>query len=123
MAIPISPVSPISSAWEVLMLFLIPVGGGIPGGVVLAKNRGLAWPIMMILYFISDVILACVFEPLMLLVIAGGKKSPFLSKLVEAMRQSVKKTTSQYGTTLGPLALVMVSFGVDPMTGRSVAKA
>ena len=28
----------------VLMLFLIPIGGGIPAGVLLARDHGLAWP-------------------------------------------------------------------------------
>ena len=120
---PISPVNPISSAWEVLMLFLIPVGGGIPGGVLLARNRGLAWPVMMILYSISDVILAFIFEPLMLGAIAAGKRSSFVARLGEAFRKSMQKTTSNYGSTLGPLALVLVAFGVDPMTGRGAAKA
>ena len=41
-------------AREVLWLFLVPVGGGIPGGVLLAQKRGLTWPVMMILYFISS---------------------------------------------------------------------
>lgn len=113
----------LASSWEVLILFLIPVGGGIPGGVLLAKSRGLAWPIMLILYFISDVILACVFEPLMLLLIAAGKRAPFLARLGEAMKKSVQKTTANFGTRLGPLALILVSFSVDPMTGRAAAAA
>lgn len=105
------------------MLFLIPVGGGIPAGVILARNRAIQWPEMMVLYFISDVILACIFEPLMLLVIAGGRRSPFFARLSEALRKSVKKTSASYGPGLGPLALIGISFGVDPMTGRSVAAA
>jgi len=37
----------------VLMLFLIPVGGGIPARVLLAERTGLAWPVTAVLYFIS----------------------------------------------------------------------
>jgi hypothetical protein len=109
--------------WEVLMLFLIPVGSGIPGGVLLARSRGIVWPVMMVLYLISDVILASVFEPLMLLVIAAGKRSAFLTRLREAFGKYMKKTTSFYGSSLGPFALIMVSFGADPMTGRVAAAA
>lgn len=120
---PIGSVKSLSSAWDVLVLFLIPVGGGIPAGVLLARDRGLAWPIMAILYFISDIILACVFEPLMLLVIAAGKRFTFFARLREAFRKMRSKSTAQYGTRMGPLALVLVAFGVDPMTGRAAAAA
>ena len=109
-------------AWGVLMLFLIPVGGGIPGGVLLAKARGIAWPMMMMLYFISDVILACVFDPVMNLVVAAGRQVPPLARLCEAMRQSTLKTAANFGTG-GPLSLILIAFGVDPMTGRAAAAA
>lgn len=112
-----------SDSWAVLVLFLIPVGGGIPAGVLLARNRALGWPVMMILYFISDVILACVFEPVMLLLIAVGKRVSFLARLGEAMSRSIRKTTSIYGPNVGPLSLILVAFGVDPMTGRAAAMA
>lgn len=114
---------PWANAWAVLLLFLIPIGGGIPAGVLLAKSHGIPWPMMAFLYLISDIILACVFEPLMLLVIAAGKKSPFISKVRDAMRESMKKTTAQYGTKLGPLALISIAFGMDPMTGRAATAA
>lgn len=123
MAVPMSPVSPISSAWAVLTLFLIPVGGGIPAGVILARNRGIGWVEMMILYFISDVILACLFEPLMLLVIAAGRRVPFFARLAETLRRSMGRNIARYGPGLGPIALIGISFGVDPMTGRSAAAA
>jgi uncharacterized membrane protein len=109
--------------WEVLSLFLIPIGGGIPAGVVLASKKGIAWPAMMVLYFISDVILACVFEPVMLLVIKLFKDKEFFKRMHQAIQQNTQKLTAHYGTNLGPLALIMISFGVDPMTGRSVTKA
>lgn len=123
MAIPIFTFSGFSNAWEVLTLFLIPIGGGIPAGVLLAQNRGFEWPMMMVLYFISDVILACVFEPILWLVIAVGKRSPFMVRFREAWKKTMQRTTSQYGSHLGPLALIMVAFGVDPMTGRAAAVA
>lgn len=111
------------SYWEVLSLFLIPIGGGIPAGVLLAKSHSIGWPMMSVLYFISDVILALIFEPLMLLVIAVGKKSVFIARMREAMRKRTNKTLSQYGSSLGPLKLIVIAFGVDPMTGRTAAVA
>ncbi|MFM8313304.1 MAG: hypothetical protein ACKOA8_03380 [Deltaproteobacteria bacterium] len=111
------------NAREVLALYLIPIGGGIPAGVLLAKSRGLHWTISAILYFISDVILAFIFEPLMLFVMRLGKNSEKMARVREAFRQSLKRTTAPYGHILSPLSLIAISFGVDPMTGRSVAKA
>ena len=48
---------------SVLKLFLIPVGGGIPAGVMLAQAKGVAWPVTTLLYLVSDIILAFLFEP------------------------------------------------------------
>lgn len=57
----------------VLMLFLLQVGSGIPAGVLLARAKGLAWPMTSGPYFVSDVILALAFEPILrLLVVVGG---------------------------------------------------
>jgi hypothetical protein len=123
MTLPISFISSASNAWKVLMLFLIPVGGGIPAGVLVARSHNIGWPMMMVLYLISDIILAFLFEPLLLFAIFAAKHSAFLHRVNEAFRKSVRKTTSHYGSGLGPLAVIMVAFGVDPMTGRTAAVA
>ena len=109
--------------WDVLSLFLIPVGGGIPAGVILARDRGLAWPVMSALYFLSDLILACLFEPLLYVFMWAAKRSPFLSRLTENYRVAMAKVLANYKVTAGPFSLIMLSFGVDPMTGRSAARA
>ncbi len=113
----------LSSHWDVLFIFLIPFGGGIPAGVLLAKSRNFEWPMMMFLYFLSDVILACIFEPIMLLFIKYGSRVQFLAKFSEVMKLTIAKTMELYGNTSGIFALVMIAFGVDPMTGRAVAVA
>lgn len=110
-----------TDAWGVLTLFLIPVGGGIPGGVTLAQSRGIRWPEMMALYFISDVILAFVFEALVILFREGAKHFRVLNRFVTSMKASTQKTILRYGLTPGPFTLVMIAFGVDPMTGRTAA--
>lgn len=111
----------ISNAWEVFVLFSIPIGGGIPAGVVLAKARGIEWPVMLVLYFISDIALACVFEPLVLLITYAGKHYPAVARFNEAVKKSTHKTISKYGIKPGPITLVTIAFGVDPMTGRTAA--
>lgn len=113
----------LASASEVFTLFLIPIGGGIPAGVVLAKGRGIEWPTISLLYFMSDVVLALVFEPLMHLFIRAAKHSPKLKKWADSYKESLSKTGFKYGRTSGPMALIMISFGVDPMTGRTAARA
>ena len=109
--------------WDVLLLYLIPVGGGIPAGVVLAKNRGLEWPIMMLLYFISDVILACVFDPLTWFFVWLGKKVLWLGRFNQLLKASTERSVARYKHYTNPFYLIMVSFGVDPMTGRAAALA
>jgi hypothetical protein len=116
-------VSTISSAWEVFVLFSIPVGGGIPAGVLLARTRGLSWAIMLALYFVSDVALACVFEPLVLLFTWAGKRYEFLARFNQTLKKSMTKTTAKYGIRPNPFSLVAIAFGVDPMTGRTAAFA
>jgi hypothetical protein len=118
-----NPIHLISSMWEVFLLFAIPIGGGIPAGVLLAKNRGIGWALMLALYFVSDVALALVFEPLMLLIARAAKHSRFLARMVEALKKSTNKTIAKYGINHGPFSLILIAFGVDPMTGRTAALA
>lgn len=120
---PIHSMNSFSQLWKVLVLFLIPIGGGIPAGVLLGRSYGIAWPMTMFLYFISDIILACIFEPIMMLFIRAGKHVPTLARISEAFKQAVQKTTELYGTSTGPFALIMIAFGADPMTGRAAAVA
>ncbi len=109
---------------SVLLLFLIPVGGGIPAGVLLARDNGLAWPVTAGLYLISDILLALAFEPVLRLLAWVTGRIPFLTRLSTRMKAAMAKS-SEYmsGTGAGPISLVMISFGVDPMTGRASAMA
>ena len=110
--------------FSVLMLFLIPVGGGIPAGVLLARTKGLAWPVTAGLYLVSDIMLALAFEPVLHLLAWLGGKVPLLARFSARMKASIARTTAQFnGTGAGPIALVMFSFGADPMSGRAAALA
>jgi hypothetical protein len=108
-----------TNAKDVFLLFLIPIGGGIPAGVVLGNSRGVSWEVMTILYLLSDIVLACVFDPIMKLFIHFGKRSSFIAKINQSFKKSVLITTSKYGAKPQPHLLVFISFGVDPMTGRA----
>jgi hypothetical protein len=108
----------------VLMLFLLPVGGGIPAGVLLARAQGLSWPVTASLYFVSDVLLALAFEPILRLLVAWSKRVPFLARFSVAMKVAMARSATHFGGTgAGPLMLVLIAFGVDPMTGRASALA
>jgi uncharacterized membrane protein len=107
-----------AKAWEVLALFLIPIGGGIPAGVILARNHGFAWPMTTFLYFISDIILAFIFEP----ILRGLRKIKRLDKF-RATYARLSQNSSVKEVSHKPWGLVMISFGIDPMTGRAAALA
>jgi hypothetical protein len=109
---------------SVLKLFIIPVGGGIPAGVLLASAKGLAWPIVTVLYLVSDIFLALAFEPILRLLAAVMGRVPFLARFGAALKAATARSTAHFGGAgAGPLSLVMISFGVDPMTGRATALA
>jgi hypothetical protein len=113
----------LKNTWDVFMLFAIPIGGGIPAGVVLAQSKGIAWPMMTLLYFFSDVALAIVFEPCMLVMARLAKRFQFLAQFMANLKEVTNKTIAGYGANPGPFLLVMIAFGVDPMTGRAAALA
>ena len=113
-----------AGAWGVFLLFLVPVGGGIPAGVLLASARGVSVLVMMALYFVSDLILACVFEPMLLGLRAFGRLVPPLGRFGERFIAAAQWSGMQAsGGAAGPLRLVLVAFAVDPMTGRAAAAA
>lgn len=123
------PLSPtlshtLASSCSVLKLFVIPVGGGIPAGVLLARRQGLAWPLMTLLYLISDGLLALAFEPLLRLGRRWGQRSRLGARIGAAFKLASERSVAHFnGTGAGPLALVLIAFGVDPMTGRASALA
>jgi hypothetical protein len=123
MSAPNEALQTISNAWEVFVLFFIPVGGGVPAGVILAKKRGFGWITMTFVYFISDLVLACLFEPLVLLMKAAGRRFTFVARINEGLKKSTHKTIAKYGLRPNVLSLITISFGVDPMTGRTAALA
>lgn len=113
----------LQKSWDVFLLFTIPIGGGIPAGVVLAQSKGISWPAMSVLYFISDVLLAFVFEPIMMFFAWFAQYSKFLTHFIANMKALTDRTIATYGHKPGPILLIAIAFGVDPMTGRAAALA
>jgi hypothetical protein len=115
---------PVAAMLAVLKLFLIPVGGGIPAGVLLARASGVAWPITALLYLLSDIVLALAFEPFLRLLALAGRRVAFLARFAAALRTATARGVARFsGTGAGPVSLIMIAFGVDPMTGRAAALA
>lgn len=109
---------------SILKLFLIPVGGGIPAGVMLAKAKGVAWPVTTCLYLVSDIILAFLFEPILRVLAFICSKISFLQRVAAAMKAATARSVHHLSRTgAGPIGLIMIAFGVDPMTGRASAHA
>ncbi len=108
----------------VLLLFLLPIGGGIPAGVLLAQSQGLPWHLTAGLYLISDVLLALALEPILRLLVRLARRVPFLARFGMALQMTMAHSALPFGgRTAGPLALIAIAFGVDPMTGRAAALA
>ena len=109
---------------KVLVLFLLPVGGGIPSGVLLARASGLAWPMTAGLYLLSDVLQALALEPILRLLAALAERRPLLKQFKAALKQTMAQSTAYFsGTGMGPFSLVMIAFGLDPISGRVAALA
>jgi hypothetical protein len=108
----------------VLLIFLSPFGSGIPAGVLLAQAKGIAWPVTAGLYLASDVLLALAFEPVLRLVVLMGRRVAFLVRFGSAMKVAMARSAALFGGPgTGPVMLVLIAFGIDPMTGRAVALA
>jgi hypothetical protein len=60
-----------------------------------------------------------VFEPILRLLMLVGRAVPLLRRVAAFLRRRAHRAAARYGTAGGPLALVLVSFTVDPMTGRA----
>jgi hypothetical protein len=91
--------------------------------VLMARTAGVSPPAMAVLYFLSDVVLAFTFEPILRVLAWIGRWVPFLGRMGGAIRRIATRAGGAEAGVRGPLGLVLVSFGVDPMTGRAAAAA
>ena len=113
----------LTNAIEIFGLFIIPIGGGIPAGVILAKTRGVLWPITTLIYLCSDILLAFVFEQILLYFIRKSKDSEFLRTFGKAYKEQLDKVGVKLGLKPTPLSFIILSFGADPMTSRTLSRS
>src|SRR5262249_7525298 len=107
--------------WGVLLLFCIPGGIGIPPGVLLGHHGGIGPIFMAVLYFASDVILASVFEPMLIAMTPLARRLPRLRPLPNAMLAMIARTPA--GRVSAPVGIALTGFGAGLPFGRALASA
>ncbi|MBI3786018.1 MAG: hypothetical protein HY270_21725 [Deltaproteobacteria bacterium] len=106
--------------WGVLLLFCIPGGTGIPPGVLLGSHDGLGPIVMSILYFLSDIVLACIFEPMLIALAVLARYLPFLSRVGTLLMAAITRTMPA-GSASAPLGIALTAFGAGLPFGRALA--
>src|SRR5215212_831358 len=124
----IDPTAPLpaiwpSGAWGAFLQFLIPIGGGIPLGVIMGRDAGLSPLTMSGMYFVSDIFMAVTHEPFFWLLGWLASISPTIGKVRDFFRKATDRAGLQDEGGRGPLGLILFSFTVDPISGRGAAAA
>jgi hypothetical protein len=119
------PNAPVPLGWPhgsigVLMLFCVPGGVGVPPGVLLAKQGGLGPAMTTVLYFLSDVLMACVFEPALRALAAVARRRQRLDRLRDAYAQALARMMPR-GSLAGPGGIVLTGFGMGLPFGRALS--
>jgi hypothetical protein len=122
------PTAPLPTGWPdgalgAFLLFMFPVGGGIPTGVLRARDGGIPAPLIMLMYLASDVLAAFTNEPVLRFARFLGRQIPILGLLGHWFSRLTMRTGLQGDGARGPLGLVLVSFTVSLMAGRAAAAA
>ncbi|HEV7663369.1 MAG TPA: hypothetical protein VGQ62_07525 [Chloroflexota bacterium] len=122
------PTAPLPQSWPggvfgIFLLFCLPVGGGIPLGVIMARDAGLSPLLTAGLYLASDVVLAVTTEPMLALLRWLSKRVAFLARLGHVFGRLTGTVGLQEGGVRGPLGLILLAFSVSPTTGRAAAAA
>jgi hypothetical protein len=124
----LDPTAPLPAGWPTgiegaFLLFLVPIGGGIPVGVLMARDGGAAPLMTAMLYLLSDVILALTAEPMLRLAFLVGRWIPPLGRLGQRLVSLTHRVGLDGDGARGPLSLILVSFSISPTTGRAAAAA
>ena len=122
------PTAPLPTAWPlgalgVLLLFCTQIGAGIPLGVIMARDAGLSPLVTALLYLISDIFLACTFEPMLLLLRWLAKRVDFVARIGSRLAKLSGATGLSQGKVQGPLGLILFSFAVAPAPARAASEA
>src|SRR4051812_24620061 len=147
----IDPTAPLPASWPggfwgAFLLFLVPIGGGIPLGVLMARDAIpsmftpfveeflspalvpwvmpiLAPLVMSIMYLVSDVVMAVTHEPMFIFLGWLASIVPVLGKIRDFMVRSTGRVGLRDSGKRGPLGLILFSFTVDPVSARGAAAA
>jgi hypothetical protein len=124
----IDPTAPLPAIWPsgvlgVFLLFCVPIGGGIPFGVIMARDAGISPAATAGLYFLSDLVLAVTTEPVLALLRWLSKRIEFLARIGHVFARFTGTAGLRDEGMRGPLGLVLVAFSVSPTTGRAAAAA
>lgn len=119
------PTAPVPAGWPhgwygVFLLFCIPGGAGVPPGALLGHRDGLGLVFMSVLYFLSDVVLAAFFEPMLRVLRVIGRHVPRFGSALRMTFQLIQRTMPA-GSFAGPGGVVLMGFGAGLPFGRALA--
>ena len=123
----IDPTAPLpaiwpTGAWGAFLLFLIPIGGGIPLGVIMGRDAGLS-PLMMAgMYFVSDIFMAVTHEPLFWLLGWLANLVPVLGKVRDFFRKASNQAGLQDEGASGPTDGALVTLDVWQRANDQLAR-
>jgi hypothetical protein len=122
----LDPTAPLPAGWPsgtlgAFLLFLVPVGGGIPAGVLMARDGGASALLTALLYLVSDVVMSFTGEAMLKVVMLLGRWIPALGRLGQRLVSLSGNVGLRDSGVRGPLGLIMVSFTVSPLAGRAAA--
>ena len=125
----VDPFAPLPPNWPsgllgVFLLFCLPpMSGGIPMGVLMARDAGLPPLTTAGLYLASDVVLAITNEPVLALLRWLSKRVEVLGRVGRIFGRLSGSVGLQEGGVRGPLGLILVAFSITLTTGRAAAAA
>jgi hypothetical protein len=124
----VDPTAPLPTMWPVgamgvFLVFVTQIGAGIPVGVLMARNAGINPLATAGLYAASDVVLAIVMEPMLILLAWLGKRVDFIGRLGNRLARFTGATGLSDGKVRGPLGLILFSFAVAPAPARAASEA
>jgi hypothetical protein len=110
-----------SGPLAVFVIFLLPWGPGAIAGIILARHDGLSSALIIALYVLSDVVTACILEPLVQLLRNRGQRSRLGRRIFDAMSQVGGVTQVTSGRLGVPLGLFTFTFATDFFTASFVS--
>ncbi len=124
----LDPTAPLPNGWPIgalgaFLLFLLPIGSGIPGGVLMAHASGIPPVVTTLLYFLSDIVLAFTAEPL---IVGGrwlGRHVRGFARLGSLLERVIGGAGLKDRGVRGPVGLIGLAFIVSPTTARVAAAA